>query len=273
VAMKLYPVCGDATQLHQVLLNLCVNARDAMPRGGVLRLEAANIELDRRQTAMLPQPVSGKFIVLSVTDTGCGIPAELRERIYEPFFTTKEPGKGTGLGLSTVLAVVKTHRGFVEVASDVGRGTVFKVFLPAATTAETSFIRTGLPAIQAGRGETILLAEDEVAILEITKETLETFNYRVLTAANGSEALASYREQWRQITVVVTDMSMPVLDGAALIRELRKIRPEVKVICVSGLGSKERSTEIAELKPQAYLTKPYTTEKLLNTLHEIISLR
>jgi two-component system, cell cycle sensor histidine kinase and response regulator CckA len=273
VAMTLHPVCGDATQLHQLLLNLCVNARDAMPSGGTLRLEAANVELEHRQTAMLPQPVSGKFVVLSVADTGCGIPAEVQERIFEPFFTTKEPGKGTGLGLATVLAVVKTHQGFVEVASEVGRGTVFRVYLPAATTAETSFIKLGLPAMQAGRGETILVVDDEAAILEITKETLETFNYRVLTAADGSEALALYREHWREISVVVTDVIMPVMDGPALVGELRTIRPEVRIVCISGLGSKERSDEISELKPHAYLTKPYAAEKLLNTLHEIISMQ
>ena len=270
---KLHPINGDATQLHQVLLNLCVNARDAMPKGGTLLIEAGNAMFENKRNAMLPQPVSGKYVVLSVADTGCGIPPELRDRIYEPFFTTKEHGKGTGLGLSTVLTIVQSHHGFLELSSEVGRGTVFNVYLPAARTGETGAARTELPAVEMGRGETVLLVEDEAALLEITREMLEAFNYRVLTAGDGAEALALYHQHGGEIGLVVTDMMMPVMDGAALVQELRRIQPQVKIVCVSGLGSKTGSAEIAQLKPRAFLAKPYSAEKLLTTLREVMAAR
>src|SRR5256884_2282610 len=218
VTGKLYPINGDATQLHQVLLNLCVNARDAMPKGGTLLIEAGNAVLENKRNAMLPEPVSGKFVALSVADTGCGIPPELLGKIYEPFFTTKEMGKGTGLGLSTVMAIVQTHHGFIELSSEVGRGTVFSVYLPAARTEDTGFVKMGLPAMEMGRGETVLLVEDEAALLEIAREMLEAFNYRVLTASDGAEALALYEQSGREIDGVGTDMMMPVMDGAALVQ-------------------------------------------------------
>jgi CheY-like chemotaxis protein len=273
VAAKLHPINGDATQLHQVLLNLCVNARDAMPNGGTLLIEAANVTLENKRNPMSKEPVSGKFIVLTVADSGCGIPPELLDRIYEPFFTTKEHGKGTGLGLSTVLTIVQTHRGFLELTSEVGRGTVFNVYLPAARTGETCSAKTELPAAEMGRGETVLLVEDEAALLEITREMLEAFNYRVLTASDGAGALALYQQHARAIDLVVTDMMMPVMDGAALVQELRRMRPQMKIVCVSGLGSKAGSGEIAQLKPNAFLAKPYSAEKLLIVLREVMTAR
>ena len=271
IAGQLHRIQGDATQLHQVLLNLCVNARDAMPRGGTLRIEAGNATLENRPTSMRPGPVSGEFVVLTVGDTGCGIPEELRDQIYEPFFTTKEPGKGTGLGLSSVRAIVQAHQGFLEVESQVDAGTVFRVYLPAATTPDTGFVRLGLPAVQMGRGETVLLVDDEAALLAITRETLQAFNYRVFTAENGAEALALFRPQAGEIQAVITDMMMPVMDGATLVRELRRIRPQVKVICVTGLASRSPPPEIEQLQPHAFLAKPYSTEKLLNTLRGVIT--
>src|SRR5205823_4786336 len=240
VDKELCPILGDAAQFNQVLLNLCVNARDAMPGGGTLQIGADNAVLEGKRTPMLPEPVSGKFVVLSVVDTGCGIPPELLGKIYEPFFTTKEMGKGTGLGLSTVMAIVQTHHGFIELSSEVGRGTVFSVYLPAARTEDTGFVKMGLPAMEMGRGETVLLVEDEAALLEIAREMLEAFNYRVVTASDGAEALALYEQRAREINVVVTDMMMPVMDGAALVQELRRIQPQVKVVCVSGFGSRAR---------------------------------
>ncbi len=262
---------GDATQLHQVLLNLCVNARDAMPQGGILRIEAANADLENRQSAMLSEPVSGPFVVVRVADTGSGIPAEVMDKIYEPFFTTKDPGEGTGLGLSTVRAIVQAHHGFIEVESEPGKGTVFRVYLPSATTADTGFVRLGLTTVQMGRGETLLLVDDEAALLEITKETLETFNYQVMTAENGAEALAVYQSKAGKISAVITDIMMPVMDGESLVRELRKTNPEVKVICITGLELTARLTDLAELDASAFLTKPYSTEKLLNTLREVLA--
>src|SRR5439155_13893487 len=181
-------VMGDATQLHQVLLNLCVNARDAMPKGGALLIQAENIVVDRKQVRMHPQPISGPYVVVSVSDTGVGIPPELQDRIFEPFFTTKEQDQGTGLGLSTVISIVKSHQGFVEVASQAGRGAIFKVYLPATMASEAELVQQERASPLTGKGQQVLLVDDELAILEITKETLETFNYRVVAATDGVEA-------------------------------------------------------------------------------------
>ena len=266
----LRPITGDATQIHQVLLNLCVNARDAMPEGGTLSLEADNTVLEGVKSSMQDQPLSGPHVVLCVSDTGTGIPAGLLDKIFEPFFTTKEAGKGTGLGLSTVMSIVKSHGGFLEVFSQLGRGTTFKVFLPAAAGTETELARRKPAAPPAGRGELVLLVEDELAILEITKELLESFNYRVLTAADGAEAVTLYRQRKGEVNVVVTDLMMPIMDGPALIRALRQLDHHVKVVAVSGLGSQAQLAESSNLNVQAFLNKPYTTELLMTTLRQVL---
>ncbi|HKS37827.1 MAG TPA: ATP-binding protein, partial [Verrucomicrobiae bacterium] len=264
-------IVGDATQLHQVLLNLCVNARDAMPKGGTLQIEAGNVVLEGKRTGMLEHPVSGAHVVLTVSDTGTGIPAHLLERVFEPFFTTKDPGKGTGLGLSTVMSIVKNHHGFLEVVSPEGSGTAFKVYFPTAT-ADESVSRQPEPAgLPSGRDEQLLLVDDELAVLEMTKETLETFHYRVLLARDGAEAASLYRQYRDTIDVVITDLMMPVMDGAALVRSLRSMSPQVKIICVSGLASESKLTEVDKSTISAFLHKPYTTKQLLTTLKEVLS--
>ncbi|TMQ00408.1 MAG: PAS domain S-box protein [Verrucomicrobia bacterium] len=271
VTGKLRTILGDATQLHQVLLNLCVNARDAMPEGGALLIQAENMVVDRKQVRMYPQPVSGPYVVLSVSDTGIGIPPELRDRIFEPFFTTKEQCQGTGLGLSTVMSIIKSHQGFVEVSSQVGKGATFKLYLPAMMATETELVNQEPKPPVMGKGQGILLVDDELAILEITKETLETFNYRVATATDGVEAVTLYRQRKGEINAVVTDLMMPIMDGPALIRALRQIDPQVNVVAVSGLDSRAKLAEAQKLNVQACLGKPYTTEKLLAVLDEVLS--
>ena len=268
----LRPIVGDATQLHQVLLNLCINARDAMPDGGVLSIEADNTMLEGVKTSMQEQPMSGPHVVLRVSDSGTGIPADLLDRIFDPFFTTKEADQGTGLGLSTVMSIVKSHGGFLEVSSQVGRGTTFKVYLPAGAPSETDTARRKPAAPPAGRGELILLVEDELAILEITKELLESFNYRVVTASDGAEAVTLYRQRKGEIDIVVTDLMMPIMDGPALIRALRHLDPKARVIAVSGLGSQTQLADIGNLNVQAFLTKPYTTEVLMTALRQALTL-
>jgi PAS domain S-box-containing protein len=269
-AKDLRLVKGDATQLHQVLMNLCVNARDAMPDGGSLKIEAANVVLKEKRTRMQQQPVSGPYVVLTVADTGHGIPPHLLDKIYDPFFTTKSIGKGTGLGLSTVLSIVKTHNGFMEVSSQVGKGTSFSVYLPAGPASEETVAEDkGVPPPM-GHGEQVLVVDDECAVLEITRETLGLYNYQVLTATNGGEAVTLYLQHRGQIKAVITDMMMPIMDGKAMIQALQKIDPTVKVICVSGLSSRPNLTAAAALSVRASLKKPFSSEKLLTTLRSVI---
>jgi PAS domain S-box-containing protein len=270
IAEGLQPVLADVTQLHQVLLNLCVNARDAMPDGGTLTIAAENIVLDKKLTPMQEQPLSGAYVVLSVSDTGGGIHPDLLDKIFEPFFTTKETGRGTGLGLSTVRSIVRNHGGCIEVHSQLGSGTAFKIYLPVSADTETEVIQGKRPALPIGQGDHILLVEDELALREITKELLESFNYRVLTASDGAEAITLYRRRKGRINVVVTDLMMPIMDGLALIRALRQIDPQAKIIAVSGLASQEKLDEVSTLNLQGFLTKPYTAEQLLTTLHRAL---
>jgi PAS domain S-box-containing protein len=259
-------ISGDPTQLHQVLMNLCVNARDAMSNGGSLEIRAETVMLDEQYVRMHLEAKPGLHLVLSVTDQGVGIPPGIIERIFEPFFTTKDVGKGTGLGLATVLGIVKSHDGFVNVYSELGRGTTFKVYLPALET-PVAVPATTPPAIPTGRGELILVVDDEASIREITKATLESYNYAVLTAADGTEAVAAYATHGTNIRLVVTDMVMPYLDGNAMIRAIQKLNPKVRIIAVSGLKQNE---EMLRKQMITFLHKPYTSETLLKAVHEIL---
>ena len=262
-------VSGDATQLHQVLMNLCVNARDAMPDGGTLTISAENLFIDESYARINIDARVGSYIVITVADTGTGIPPELLDRIFEPFFTTKEVGKGTGLGLSTVLGILKSHGGFVKVYSEVGRGTQFKVYLPAAEVAQTE------PGedleLPPGNGELILVVDDEPAIRDITTTALETYNYKALTASDGIEALALYAEHREEISLVLTDMMMPEMDGITTIRTLQKINPQVKIVAVSGLVSSDKLAQAASFGVTTFLSKPYTAKELLTTINLVLT--
>ncbi len=255
---------GDATQLHQVLLNLCVNARDAMPSGGTLTVEARTVVLQERVTPFQPQPLTGRFIELKVTDTGTGIPPEALPRIFEPFFTTKDPGKGTGLGLSTVFGIVKGHGGFLEVASELGQGTTFLIYLPGTEESTTAPQPGGEVAVTHGRNERILVVDDETVILEIARATLTAFNYQVLTAASGDAALAIFLQNPAEIDLVITDLVMPMMGGQALVDALCRIRPDIKVIAASGLIPENEAGYPAAIK--SFLKKPYTTAALLTAI-------
>ncbi|MDB6121046.1 MAG: sensor hybrid histidine kinase [Pedosphaera sp.] len=269
VALGLYPVKANATQIHQVLLNLCVNARDAMPSGGILSIEATNVILDEKNIRG-QQQAPGPYVLLTVTDTGHGMSPQVAERIFEPFFTTKEIGKGTGLGLFTVMGIVKTHGGFVEVSSKEGKGTMFKIHLPATNRAETHRNEGGPPQMPMGQGELILLVDDEIAILEVTKLLLESFNYKVITAKDGAEAVSLYQKHKPDIKVVITDMMMPIMNGPETIHALRHINPDIKIIGVSGLGSESVLTKAGQQNVQAFLKKPFPTEDLLAVLHYLL---
>ena len=269
VPADLWTVSADATQIHQVLMNLCVNARDAMPEGGELVIRAENFTLDEAYARMHIEAKPGRFVMLTVADTGAGMAPEVLNRIFEPFYTTKEVGKGTGLGLSTAMTIVRSHGGFINVYSEPRRGTHFSVYLPAAEAAAGRDERRRLD-LPEGHGELVLVVDDEEAIRQITKGTLETFGYRVLVAGDGTEAVALYAQNRDDVAVVLTDMMMPFMDGPATIRALQKMNPRVRVIAASGLSANDKAAEAAAAGVQAFLPKPYTAEKLLKTLAEIL---
>ena len=266
---SLWPVPGDPTQLHQVLLNLALNARDAMPNGGTLRFSARDVTVDEQYARLYPDAAPGRYVLLAVSDTGVGIAPQLIGRVFEPFFTTKEIGKGTGLGLSIVAGIVRSHGGFVNVFSELGRGARFEVHLPALLSAERrAEERQREPP--PGDGEHVLLVDDEAAVLEVTRTTLETHGYRVTAARDGTEALACYARLGQDMQIVLTDWMMPYMDGAATVRALQKLNPEVRVIVCSGLHATSDPAELAGLTVQGFLRKPYTAEALLTTLHDAL---
>jgi CheY-like chemotaxis protein len=272
VSDQLWTIMGDATQLHQVLLNLAVNGRDAMPDGGVIQITAENCVLEQipeqKNSQFNAKP--GFFVLIKVADTGTGIPPQVLDKIFEPFFTTKELGKGTGLGLSTVLGIVKSHGGFVQVQTEINRGTTFHVYLPAAETSGQQVADTGPKTLLTGQGELIMVIDDESAVLTMTKETLEAFGYRVLPVKDSTDAVAVYTAQRNDIKLVLTDMVMPTMDGPAVIRVLKKLNPAVRVIAASGLMDSERVKDATGLASIAFLMKPYTAEKLLTMVHRVL---
>jgi len=264
-------ILGDPTQVHQILLNLCVNARDAMPNGGNLTIGVENCELDEQYVAMNLQAKVGRYVNIRVTDSGTGIPQDILDKIFDPFFTTKEVNEGTGLGLSTVMAIVKSHGGTINVYSEPGRGTTFNVYLPAVELSSAAQqLLTQEISVPRGKGETVLVVDDEASILTITSQTLEAFGYRVLAATDGAEAVAVYAEHKNEIAVVLTDMSMPIMDGAAVIRALMKINPAIKIIAVSGLTANGEVAKVSGLAVKHFLTKPYTSETLLKLMRKIL---
>jgi len=277
----LWLINGDATQLHQVLLNLCVNARDAIlsvpasPSGAEphreLKVIAENSIVDQHFAAMNSGAQLGPHVVLSVSDTGTGMSAEVMDKIFDPFFTTKEPGKGTGLGLATTLGIVKSHSGFLLVQSEIGKGTTFKVFLPAASEADSKAVTVQETAPAArGRGELILVVDDEAPIREALVQTLQGNGYRCFTAEDGSDALALYFTRRDEIDVVITDIAMAQMDGVKLTRSLRRLDPDVRVIVSSGHIQKENGQELEALGVEVFLEKPYNADKLLRALRRVL---
>ena len=268
VAGNLWTVLADTTQIHQVLMNLCVNARDAMPDGGTLLIQAENTVLGVESADHPPEAKPGSYLLLTVADTGTGIPPEILHQIWEPFFTLKPQGQGTGLGLSTVLNIVKAHGGFIRTESTIGKGTRFRVFLPAAESDDQAAAPHSSSALPAGHGEKILVVDDERAFQEIIKAIFNKYGYRVLTANDGTEAVALFTQHKDDIDLVMTDMVMPFLDGPATISALRRLDPNVRIVVFSGLSENER--QVCELTDAAFLLKPFTTEKLLAAVSEAL---
>jgi PAS domain S-box-containing protein len=261
----LWPAPVDATQFTQVLMNLCVNARDAMSDGGELLLRAENLAADEHYARMHVDAKPGRYVAITVADTGQGIPPEVRDRMFDPFFTTKPPGQGTGLGLATALGIVRGHGGFINVYSEPGRGARFVVCFPAAKSSKEAMpAATGPQA--AGHGELILVVDDEAAIAMITRHTLEAHGYKVMTANNGAEAVELFREHRGDVKAVLTDMMMPIMDGPATIRAIRQLDAKVPFIAASGLGEPSKAPDVA-----ATLAKPFTAGALLTAVQSVLA--
>ena len=263
------PVSGAPTQLHQVLMNLCVNARDAMPDGGALTLATKNIHLATAEAAKISGAKPGNYLCVSVADTGTGISAEQLGKIFQPFFTTKSSDKGTGLGLSTSLTIAKNHGGFITVESDVGCGTKFKLFLAAVIGAVEGEAAPQKPSLPVGNGECILVIDDEEAMLALMRTTLENYHYRVITASSGPESVVRLAEKTADVSLAITDIEMPFMDGFATINALRKIKPNLKIIIATG-SKQEKAVNNRGLNADGFICKPFTTEKLLTTVHDVL---
>jgi two-component system, cell cycle sensor histidine kinase and response regulator CckA len=260
----LWKISADTTLLHQVFMNLVVNARDAMPNGGILSITGENITIDENYAKMYLDAREGSYVAVTISDTGTGISPEVIDRIFDPFFTTKDVSNGTGLGLSTVMNIVKSHHGFTNVYSEVNKGTRFKVYFPAtdAEEAETIVDRE----LVSGKDELILVVDDEVPIQEITKFTLESHGYRAIVASDGIEAIAIYAERKAEISIVLLDLMMPSLDSITTIRTLCKLNPQVRVVAMSGLTANESITKITNEGVREFLAKPFTASELLSLL-------
>jgi PAS domain S-box-containing protein len=263
-------VVGDSTQLYQVLMNLSINARDAMPNGGTLKINLQNVTLSEQKAELHLGAAPGMYVVLSVKDTGSGIPPEIINRIFDPFFTTKEPGKGTGLGLSSALSIVKSHGGFIDVHSEVDKGTEFKVFLPAKEEVAELEVEQDC-TVPMGHGETILVVDDEKTMQDLLRPTLEKKNFKVLTAYDGYEAITVYKENQKKIDIVLLDMLMPKLSGLSTIPELRQINPQIKIIGMTGSMLENLSSEMnAVMHELPFLQKPFSSEDVASMVNEVL---
>ncbi len=271
-AGDVWRITGDPTQINQVLLNLCLNARDAMPEGGRLSVHAQNADIDAAYVQTQPAATVGRYVFFEVTDTGCGIPPGNIDKIFDPFFTTKELGKGTGLGLATVMGIVRSHGGFMNVYSEPGRGSTFKIYLPAQVDySQTPGEGPEDKEWPRGNGERILLVDDEAAILAVTRQTLEAFGYHVLTAEHGAQAVGIFALNRDKIALVITDMMMPIMDGVATITALRQMEPGIKLIAASGLNSNSGITKAGQAGVKHFLAKPYTTGNMLVMLRKVLT--
>jgi len=262
---------GDPTQLHQVLLNLCVNARDAMPTGGTLTVEVTHQAVDETMAAMTPGARPGEYVRVCVRDSGAGILPEARDRLFEPFYTTKKQGEGTGLGLSTTLAIIRSHQGFVTVESERGAGSTFCAYLPASAESVGASVAAGTSAsIPHGHGELILVVDDEEGVRQIATAVLQRHGYRVIVARHGAEGAALFARHRTEVAAVITDLAMPVMDGQTLIVALASLDPGVRIIASSGRTAADELPENVAEYVRAFIPKPYTAGTLLTTLHDIL---
>jgi len=258
---------ADAGMLDQAVMNLCLNARDAMPNGGVLTLETSLAEFNIESVRFHPESRVGQFVCIRISDTGCGMNVDVLKHLFEPFFTTKEVGKGTGLGLASVYGIVQQHKGWVNVESIVGRGTSFRVYLPLAKKTETAVVASPQTPSLEGQNKTILLVEDEIALRSISSHALALFGYQVLSAANSREALELWAQHQDTIDLVLTDMRMPKgISGLDLAKKLWKIKPSLKIIIMSGYSMEIAQNSIANNVSYTFLPKPFDLKVLAETV-------
>jgi len=270
-APRLQPVNGDSTQLHQILLNLCVNARDAMPEGGVITISATNVEVDASYASVIPNASQGSYLLWKVSDTGTGIASEVLDRVFEPFFTTKGHGRGTGLGLSIVVGIVKSHRGFVNVYSVPGKGTTFSVYLPVnGSLGVSQVIPQAIHAELRGDGETIMVVDDSDGITAAASDVLSALNFHVVTASDGREALARLPLCGVKPIAVITDFHMPGLNGYEFASELKRIAPEIGIVLMSGFLDQENVEDFRAIGINVFLEKPFTQEGLTQAVRSVI---
>ncbi|MDR3605452.1 MAG: response regulator, partial [Syntrophaceae bacterium] len=260
---------GDSSQIGQVLMNLGVNARDAMPDGGILTIETENIQLDEEYCSAHLDAKSGSYVLLTVSDTGKGMDKKTLSHIFEPFFTTKETGKGTGLGLATVYGIVKQHDGHIMCYSELGHGTTFKIYLPAIQR-ERDLQAPTFETVIPGGTETVLLVDDEDLLRELGARILNQYGYHVITASNGKEALEIYQSHGGSISLVILDLIMPEMDGRQCIAEILRIDPNVKVVIASGYSEGEPTSRATEGGAKGFVQKPYNVRQLLQTVREIL---
>ena len=261
---------GDATQIQQVIMNLCVNARDAMPRGGALTISLDHKVLADSGAAIHPKAKPGHYVVISVTDTGTGIPPELVDKIFDPFFTTKPLGQGTGLGLPTVLGIAENHGGFVHLETKTGAGTTFYVYIPSAPGDAAGENSRGPQEPAKGHGELILIVDDEPSVRKLASAILTRSGYRAITAAEGREGIKLFEQHRQDIRLVVSDLMMPQLDGPGMLRELRELEPGLKSIIITGLGEENRIAEARAAGADLILNKPFTADQLLTDVKQLI---
>jgi CheY-like chemotaxis protein len=263
-----WPVQADPGQMNQVLMNLCLNARDAMPEGGRLTLELENVTIEKDDPSH-PEGRSGDFVRLQINDTGQGITPEIQSHIFEPFFTTKGPGKGTGLGLAMVFGIIQQHQGWIECASTLGQGTRFSIYLPRLRGQVETAPAVEAPTPAAGGTETILLVDDEPFVREVARRILVQRGYRVIEAADGLHALEAYRKRTPPFDLVILDLIMPKLSGRDTFRELRKLDPNARVMFASGYSAEsvaDPSTEGA----LGFLGKPYREQELVRLIRQVL---
>jgi CheY-like chemotaxis protein len=269
LADDLKTVYVDPGQMEQVLLNLAVNARDAMPDGGRLTIETENTKLNDRKAGARLELDPGEYVLLKVSDTGHGMDKAIIEHIFEPFYTTKKTGEGTGLGLAMVFGIVKSHKGEIVCCSEPGNGTTFRVYLPAVDS-EIEQEEATPAAVSYPGTETILLVDDEELVKDLAKEILESAGYRALVAGSGPEALDIYKKQGPDISLVILDMIMPEIGGQRCLDELLNINPEAKVLVASGYSVEELIQESIEAGAKGFLGKPYDSEQILQKVRKIL---